>query len=416
MINVANTIEDLLEITAGLKEQAKIQIESSDYNLLYSLARQTFKGTGLTDRQHELSKEKLAKYADQFTALDYNFVVALNSLRLPLRQIDRTRWIKIVDHPGNTVYESYKTNHWIAIRFIFNKKLISLIEAIRSSDKDAVYDKENKIHYFTLSEKNIFNVINALQDKNFEIDPLLQEKYQKIKLMHDNTKNYVPGVYGFKLKNLNQKAIDHIVSDIGIPTSDNLSLFKDRQKVYGLHYFDQDDLNLSARKLTILSQKIIQRSQNNVLVNKEIFNFNTLTESLIELDRFPLLVMMNEKTDFDELIMTHNSFKNVLDKGDFSVLYRKDNTDPCNKQFNEYIQDNKLNNKLDNNPKIVYITKDKFPKTLLKTNWKPRAVIMIGSDRFFSNTKMTVYTSEFDLIIHYDSNPSPYMNGRIEKL
>jgi hypothetical protein len=153
-----------------------------------------------------------------------------------------------------------------------------------------------------------------------------------------------------------------------------------------------------------------------VLVNKEIFNFNTLTESLIELDRFPLLVMMNEKTDFDELIMTHNSFKNVLDKGDFSVLYRKDNTDPCNKQFNEYIQDNKLNNKLDNNPKIVYITKDKFPKTLLKTNWKPRAVIMIGSDRFFSNTKMTVYTSEFDLIIHYDSNPSPYMNGRIEKL
>jgi hypothetical protein len=416
MKNVANTLEDLLEILAGLQGQAKIQIESSDHNLLYSIARQVFKGTGLTDRQHELAKEKLMKYKDQFTALDYNFDISLDSLRLPIRELDRSRWIKIVEHPGNNIYEASKTHHWIAVRFIFNKKLISLIEAIRSTDKDAIYDKENKIHYFTLSEKNIFNVINALQDKNFDIDSELQEKYKKIKIMNDNKRKYVPGVYGFKLENLNKTAIDYIISDVGTPSNNNLALFKDRQRLYGLHYFDQVELDTSINQLTSLSQKIVRRTQKNILVNTETFNFDRLAESLIELHRFPLLIILNEKTDFDELVTTYKSFKNIIADDDYCVLYRKDNTDIQDKQFNEYIQNNNLNNKLDNSPKVVYTTKNKFPKTLLKTNWKPKAAVMFGSDGYMTNSKMQSYLNELDLVIHFDSESSPFMRGRIEKI
>lgn len=416
MKNAAKTIEDLLEIISGLKEQASISIESSDHNLLYSLGRQVFKGVGLTDRQFELSKEKIEKYKDQLTALDYNVDVAIESLRLPLRQLDRSRWIKIVDYPANMVYESYKTHHWIAIRFIFNKKLINLIEAIRSTDKDALYDKENKIHYFTLSEKNIFNVINALKDKNFDIDPELQEKYDKIKNMNENRKEHLPGVYGLKLKNLNDRAIEYIISDAGEPDDINLALFKDRQRLYGLHHFDQAELDTSIGRLTTLSQKIVKRTQCSVLINSNTFNFNMLSESLIELDRFPLLIILNDKTDLDELITTYESFRNVLKDDEFCVLYRKDNTDSQNKQFNEYIRNNNLNNKLDNNPKIVYITKDKFPKTLLKTSWKPKAAVMFGSDGSLANNKMNLYLNNLDLIIHYDTDASPFLRGRIEKL
>jgi hypothetical protein len=414
MINAANTIEDLLEILAGLQGQAKIQIESSDYNLLYSMARQVFKGTGLTDRQYELAKEKLTKYKDQFTELDYNFDTAIESLRIPLRELDRSRWMKIVDYPNNVVYESYKTHHWIAVRFIFNKKLISLIEAIRSTDKDAIYDKENKIHYFTLSEKNIFNVINALRDKDFDIEPELQEKYEKIKSMHDNKNDYVPGVYGFKLKNLNQKAIDYIISDIGTPDINNLALFKDRQRLYGLNYFDQIELDTSINQMTTLSQKLVKRTERHVLVNNETFNFDRLSESLIELDRFPLLIILNEKTDFDELVTTYDSFRNIIDYDNFCVLYRKDNLEDQNKYFNEYIKNNNLNNKLDNKPTVVYISKNKFPKTLLKTNWKPKAAIMFGSNSYLTNNKLSSYLNELDLVIHYDNDISPFMKSRIE--
>jgi hypothetical protein len=291
-----------------------------------------------------------------------------------------------------------------------------IIEAIRSTDKDAIYDKENKIHYFTLSEKNIFNVINALQDKNFDIDSELQEKYEKIKIMNDNKRKYVPGVYGFKLENLNKTATDYIISDVGTPNNSNLALFKDRQRLYGLHHFDQAELDTSINQLTPLSQKIVRRTQKNILINTETFNFDRLAESLIELYRFPLLIILNEKTDFDELVTTFKSFRNILSNDDYCVLYRKDNADIQDKQFNEYIQHNNLNNKLDNSPKVVYTTKNKFPKTLLKTNWKPKAAVMFGSDGYMTNSKMQSYLNELDLVIHFDSESSPFMRGRIEKI
>lgn len=414
MKTVVNSIEDLLETIVGLKDSQPIQIDSSDHNLLHSLGRQVVKGIGLTDRQYDLSKEKIQKYKDQL--IDYDVDTAIEKLRIPLRQLDRSRWIKIVDYPGKAVYESSKTHHWIAVRFIFNKKLISLIEAIRSTDRDAIYDKENKIHYFALSEKNIFNILNALKDKNFDIDPELQEKYETIKNMNDNKKDYIPGVYGFKLKNLNEKSIDYIISDIGNPDRENLALLKDRHRMYGLNHFDQEDLDFSISQLTTLSQKIVKRNKNKVLVDSGVFTFDRVAESLLELDRFPLLIILNEKSDLDELVITYKSFQNILNDDDICVLYRKDNTDDQNKQFNQYIKNNNLNNKIDTNPKIVYTTKDKFSKTLLKTNWKPKAVFMFGSEGLFSNSKMNLYLNEFDLVMHYDNDSSPYLKGKIEKL
>lgn len=416
MKNAVNTIEDLLEILSGLQGQAKIQIESSDITIMHSLARQVFRGTGLTDKQYELTKEKLLKYKDQFTALEYEFDLAFKNLRHPIRMLDRSRWIKIVEYPDNIVYESSKTHHWIAVRFIFNKKLISLIDAIRSTDKDAIYDKQNKIHYFTLSEKNIFNVINALQDKNFEIESELQDKYEKIKEMNNNKKEHIPGIYSLKLKNLNETAINYIISDIGNPDNDNLALFKDRQRIYGLNHFDEDDLNYSISQLTSLSQKIVKRSNREILVNSNTYNFDRLAESVLELNRFPLLIILNEKSDFDELVTSYKSFKNIINEEDFCVLYRKDNTEPDNEEFNNYIKNNNLNNKLDSLPKIVYTTKSKFPKTLLKSKWKPKAAIMFGSDRYINNSKISLYNKELDLVLHYDNDVSPFFRGSVEKI
>ena len=410
------TVEDYLELMAGLKEGSKIQLERADYNLVNSLARQVFKGVGLTDRQYDLAKQKICYYKDQFTALEYNVDNDIENVRIPLRSIDRARWIKIVDYPNNMVHESYKTHHWIAVRFVFNKTLISLIETIRSTDKDAIYDKNEKIHYFSLTERNIFNIMNALQDKNFDIDPALQEKYEIVKDMHNNKNNYVPGIYGFKLKNLHQRAFDYIISDIGSPTEENLALFKDRSKIYGLSHFDEYDLQQSVSQLSPLSQKIIKRTHTAILVNKDTYNLNMLAESILELNRFPILLILNAQTDHDELVNTYNVFKNIVPLNKFSVLYRKDNNIEQDREFNSYISNNNLNNSLDTDPTVVYITKDKFPKTLLKTEWRPRIAIMFGSDSYMTNNKMLNYINELDLVIHYDTDASPFLKNRIEKI
>ena len=47
-----------------------------------------------------------------------------------------------------------------------------------------------------------------------------------------------------------------------------------------------------------------------------------------------------------------------------SVLFRLDN-DADGAEFNQYIKRNNLNNLVDNNTKIVYISNNKIPKPML---------------------------------------------------
>jgi hypothetical protein len=118
------TIEDYIEILAGIQESHKFDIDRSDYSLVTSLAKQTFKGTGLTDRQYDLTKLKLLEYKEQFESNGMsNIEHNLDNLRIPIRSIDRSRWVRIVE---------IEDKDYIAVRFTFNKKLISALECINS--------------------------------------------------------------------------------------------------------------------------------------------------------------------------------------------------------------------------------------------------------------------------------------------
>ena len=109
------TCEDCLEILVGLQEGPKFNLVASDISFLSSIARQTFKGVGFTDRQYEAVKEKLQMYVPQFTDYGYTTTRMFDSLRLPLRKLDRAKWIKVLnDESGPT----------IGVRFVFNQKLI----------------------------------------------------------------------------------------------------------------------------------------------------------------------------------------------------------------------------------------------------------------------------------------------------
>jgi hypothetical protein len=403
------TIESYLELLTGLADSKQaFAVQSSDHTILNSIARQVHKGVGLTDRQYEVVKEKLLSYADQFTALEYPIFEAVNNTRIPIRHIDRAKWIKLVEVDGHC---------YIGVRFTFNKKLISVMEALSTIEERKLYDKMEKIHYFVYNEKNLYKIVTELKDKSFEIESELQERYDILEMMNNNKNNYVPGIYGLRLKNLHNKAIDYMISSIGEPDTSNLVLYKDRSQMFGIKHFDEVELNDSVSKLTSLSQKIVKRSCAQVLVNSNEYTFDRVAESILELSRYPLLVCLNDNTDFDGLQTVHHSFRNIFDNEDFCTLYRKENDIQENIEFNQYIKNNNINNPLANNSKIVYTTINKLSKTLLKSNWRPQAAILMGSMR---STKMDPYLNELDLVIHYDTDISPFTRysstEKIEKL
>ena len=408
------TVEDYIEILAGVQAGGdSIKLERPDYNLITSLARQTFRGMAYTDRQFELAKNKVLHYKSQlessgFTVLDND----LETPRMPLREIDRSRWIKIVDHLGDdTCYQSDKSP-FIAVRFTFQKKLISALEKLQV--KNYHYDKRTKVQYFEYSEQNLFRIVSAFANKNFNIDPQVQELYDKITKFSRETS--LPGVYNYEIKNLPSTAVKELESTLGSPTADNLVLYKDRSLQYGLHV---DDYSVDVNSL---QHRIAQRNSVNVSVDSKNIKIDELLLTLESLKRNKTLILLsnNHQTYYDKIVDVHSYIRNIVDSKDVSVTFRLDNKDD-GLEFNNYIKKQGINNKVDTNTKIVYNVDNKMPKPLYTSNWMPDTIIVLGSSGFVATRKVLECYPGVDLIIHFvDGNTThgyrSYLGRGINKL
>ena len=68
---------------------------------------------------------------------------------------------------------------------------------------DGIYDKENKIHYFPFTESSVYHILSVFnENNNFEVEDQIKEYYKKLTSMKNNKENHLPGIYGLKLKNL----------------------------------------------------------------------------------------------------------------------------------------------------------------------------------------------------------------------
>ena len=167
MEQVNYTVEDSLELLVGLRKTVSFELEKSDISFLSSIARQTFKGVALTDRQCNVVKEKLIKYKEQFEKEEYNVDLALTNLRMPLREIDRSKFIKLIDDaPLNSPNEK-----WIRIRFPFSKKLIAELDnMLRLFNLEYSHSKGTHEHHFKLTERAVFELVSRFQSRHFIID------------------------------------------------------------------------------------------------------------------------------------------------------------------------------------------------------------------------------------------------------
>jgi hypothetical protein len=94
-------------------------------------------------------------------------------------------------------------------------------------------------------------------------------------------------------------------------------------------------------------------------------------------------------------------------------MFRLDNN--TNSDFNDYVRDQKINNPLDTNTKIVYINNtSSVPKPLVMSDWRPCSALMISSLR--PHSKVGSYIDDIDLVIHYDEEPSQLLLRKLEIL
>lgn len=401
-------LEDCLELLAGLKKSdSNFQMNSSDTGILSSIARQVFKGTALTDRQYALVREKLETgYVEQFLRNGYsNFGNALGNLRMPMREIDRTKIITIVSHEEmvgpNTPYETYKQSwQWIKVRFPFSKKDIVKIENIANTANrfDYHHVKGSHEHYFILSEKLVFGIVNAFKDSQFKIDQELLDIYQELLEFNKNYDSYLPGVYDYELKNTYDVVAQHLEDSLGKPCVDNLLLYKDRSLMYNLQIFDDVELAKSSSRYSNLAVQIAMRNSGRILVDSKTRNIQSLIDALIELERFPILVLCDYDRAEEQLVTTHQIFRNRVLDSEISVMFRLEGEH----EFNRYVREKQLNNYVDRNTKVVYIDKSKLAKPLLTADWQHNCVLSLTSLR--PSTKVASWLEGCDLVVNHDTD------------
>ena len=144
-----------------------------------------------------------------------------------------------------------------------------------------------------------------------------------------------------------------------------------------------------------------------VFINKKKYNFNQVVESILELERIPLLVVLPLENPLDPLHTVHSSLKGITDES--TVIFRLDNLDD-GKEFNDYIRNHSINKPLDKYTNIVYTNSNTLTKPLIASNWRPKAVLLMNSIRL--NAKMETYINQCDLVIHYDTDMSQFARFR----
>jgi hypothetical protein len=367
------------------------------------LERQLERNIGLTDRQHELAKQKIRLYKDELALMGFNDLEeSLVTLKIPLRQIDRSKFIEIVDSNDDDRLSTKggKLTNWIKIGFPFNKKTIQAVDALAKEDRRSYHHTSGSHnHYFILTEPLIEKVISTFLNRNFIIDPALIIMADEISAIRANMQDYVPGLYSNVLKNVRPKAAEFIASELNEDDPYYALKLSDRRGRYGLEHVDVDDMPVD------LLGEIVFRDRIEVVVDPELHSISALANVVNTLGRLPLLVLVDDNDALDQVKLVHEAFPDVSDS-DQSVLFRVKSSGKYS--VNNYIKDNNLNNWVDKTTKIVYISKSKLPKVLLNSKWQPMCVLGHRSARPHSHVS-TFVRSTSDLVITLGNE---HKNGR----
>ena len=404
-------IEDYIEILAGHNTENKIILDAKDIKLIKSLSSQTLNHIAFTDRQHTLAKRKIIEYKDQLIANGFNdYENHLDNLRHPYREIDRRKTVSLITIEVPDLFDLHKKT-MLAIKFPYAKKMIKHIEFIKSLQNrifgiDKLYDSKTKTHYLEVTEKNIYKIVDRFKDLNFEIDKELIEQYHVIKNFVDTPSNFMPGIYNYTLKNVHKNLENYVSKTIGNPSPNTLALYYDRRDCFGLKYFDQDLLDASLSKFSSLSKKIIHSDQKSIFLSRNEFTHQDICTSLIELKRFPILVVLKKNLESIDLLEMYEGFKKIIQPKNISVLFRLDNINSENTTFNQVVKELFLNNPVTEQTQIVFLNKDKIPKPLVTSQFKANVTVLMESFRY--NRIINSYYESSELVLHYDTIPSTW--------
>ena len=209
-------VEDYLEILAGYEPgnllmfnsgKYKFQLARYDVQIVESMANAiVWENLALTERQGDLTVKLILKYRRQFASQGIDVTpVETPKWRHPLRSIDRTRAIELVDD-------------YIVVRFPYDQNLINDMRKFKETSEGSVeYQRESKVWKIGITEYTVNFLVAWGKLNNFTVDPSLVNLFNKvidcenqayeIKLVKTDT--------GYTITNAAESLLEYVAEHIG---------------------------------------------------------------------------------------------------------------------------------------------------------------------------------------------------------
>jgi hypothetical protein len=396
-----HTIEDALEILSGLvRRSVNIQINPNESSLIRSLGKQVNRGTGLTDRQLDLALKKIEKYRPglEKNLVDVDHLLSTTPLKFPMRQIDRSQKISF------SVSSSKKTK--ISIKYVFSKKFASIWQDVESELIGTVEDSKG-LKEVPFNEKNLYSIVSALKEMNFEVSNEVQEVYENIEQMMKDLPDHHPYIdfvnNQIELKNVSPHCLDYLKKEFPTYRDEDFLVFLERSKNCGIFLKNQEILRKIDEKTSdSLIKNILVQTTSRFRLNPAEYGIDTIFGIMNELRQWPVLIFVDDKK---ETVTQIKSFVSELTKymsnDEITVFFRLENDNPESKEFNQFVRENGLNNYIGPKTKAVFIVKTRIPKPLLNADWKPHTALVACG---YEYGRTSAYISDFLTVYYYNNN------------
>jgi hypothetical protein len=398
---MTHTVEDAIEILAGVRPRIiNIRIDHNEKNLIKSIGRQVSNGLALTDRQLELSLKKIKKYQENLEKnnIDVTTLLTTQSLRLPLREIDRSQMILISTDDENKKLISIKGTRARTFQEKWPKIQEKIVGAIT---------EHGTVKEFPLNEINISAIISEFQDSDFVIEPQLLLVFKEIEKIQENPEKFVPYVdledSQVVIRNANKHCVEYIETKIPNSTKDNFLSYIDKLKKCGIYHKTAKILEKIGKIApNELTKNILINSSTRFRISPEAYEVTSLIEVIENLNQWPILVLVDDDHKaLDQVSGIFSALSGKIPNDEITVFFRIDNGQKNYNEFNQMVKDNQLNNYIGPNTKVVFIAKNKIPKPLLKADWHPNTAIMLSNHDF---GKTSAFLDDMSTVYYYNNS------------
>lgn len=384
------TVDDLLlKIVNFSTPTIEEKIASRDARVLRSLASSITATFFITENQSRLLvkilKENRKKLVDFSEEIDQAVKDPIWSKSF--RHIEQVRKVSVD-------YKQHEEGQ-LNIEFTFNSQIRKILTDSKKIEGLA-QTHPGKAYVADYTEKNIVSLFELLEPYEFVFDEALCRHYTTIKSWSENeVKNQ------FFLGNFTHTAFQRLTSEDGnLQNETDETIIVDRSNRF------QYLVEKTEKNPENLTDIMAYREKSRIWVSSTLNTLDEIFESLVNLRRFPLLVIFpnyDEKRAFQNLENLSNSLEKCGISNDVGIYFRMDNNEE-GKRFNQLISSKQYNHKLTKDTKIVAIQSGKIPKFLIKSAWQPMSILSL--DNNLRHNKAGVYSECCDLVITYsDTKP-----------